>query len=84
MKEKKERTPMILSVVGLILGTVSFFIFGFYGATPLLSLILSNTGRKLCKKAKRATWVATLGMVISALNLLVCLVLLLEGGFANA
>lgn len=77
MKNKKSVNG--LTIAGFILSILTFFLFGFYGLGPLVSVILSAAGRKIAKNKGQITIFGTLGMIIGIISLIICLVMLLEG-----
>ena len=60
-----------LSIAGFVVSLVTCFIFGFYGIGGIVGLILSAVGRSQAVQNNEKTGLATAGIVIGIINVLI-------------
>ena len=61
-----------LSIAGFSISLVTIFVFSFFGASGILGIVLSVLGRRKAKEEGGKTGLATAGIVLGIINIVMC------------
>lgn len=61
-----------LSIAGFVISLATCFIFGFYGISGIVGIVLSAIGRSQAVNNGGKTGLATAGIIIGIVNVLLC------------
>lgn len=61
-----------LSIAGFVISLATCFIFGFYGISGIVGIVLSAIGRSQAVNNGGRTGLATAGIIIGIVNVLLC------------
>ena len=61
-----------LSIAGFVISLATCFIFGFYGVSGIVGIVLSAIGRSQAVNNGGRTGLATAGIIIGIVNVLLC------------
>ena len=65
-----------LSIAGFVISLATCFLFGFYGISGIVGIVLSAVGRSQAVENGGKTGLATAGIVIGIINTLACWIIL--------
>ncbi len=65
-----------LSIAGFVVSLVTCFVFGLYGISGIVGIVLSAVGRGQAVRNGGKTGLATAGIVIGIINVILCWVML--------
>ena len=61
-----------MSIAGFVVSLATCFIFGFYGVSGIVGIILSAVGRSQAVREGGKTGLGTAGIVIGIINVILC------------
>ena len=65
-----------MSIAGFVVSLVTCFVFGFYGISGIVGIVLSAVGRSQAVNNGGKTGLGTAGIVIGIINVILCWVML--------
>ena len=65
-----------MSIAGFVVSLVTCFVFGFYGISGIVGIMLSAVGRSQAVRNGGKTGLGTAGIVIGIINVILCWVMM--------